>query len=262
MKRIRLKVAYDGTDFHGFQKLPELRTVEGVLEDALCELCKEPVELIGASRTDSGVHSRGNVAVFDTESSIPSDRFCYALDQKLPPDLRVIASEACAPDWHPRKQKAIKTYEYSIYNGRIEDPLLRRYAWHCPYPLDTEAMREALRQLVGRHDFTAFSNPASQILQRGGSAERTIYSAELMEEGGPAYGGGRGLIRLRIRGDGFLYHMVRIITGTVMEAGTGAKAPKDIKDILSSKDRKNAGMTAPARGLCLMSIDYAAEEGA
>ena len=172
MKRIRLKVAYDGTDFHGFQKLPELRTVEGILEDALCELCREPVELIGASRTDSGVHSRGNVAVFDTESSIPPDRFCYALDQKLPPDLRVIASEACAADWHPRKQKAIKTYEYSIYNGRIEDPLLRRYAWHCPYPLDTEAMREALLQLVGSHDFTAFSNPASQILQRGGSAER------------------------------------------------------------------------------------------
>ena len=122
-------------------------------------------------------------------------------------------------------------------------------------------MREALLQLVGSHDFTAFSNPASQILQRGGSAERTICSAELMEEGGPAYGGGRGLIRLRIKGDGFLYHMVRIITGTVMETGTGAKAPEDIKDILNSKDRKKAGMTAPARGLCLMSIDYAAEDG-
>ncbi len=256
MKRIRLKIAYDGTDFLGFQKLPEKRTVEGTLNEALCGLCGEDISIIGASRTDSGVHALGNVAVFDTESSIPEERFAYAINQRLPKDLRIVESEACDKLWHPRREKGIKTYEYRIYNGRIEDPLRYRFFHFCPYSLDIDAMREALSYIRGEHDFTSFANPASQILLRGESAVRTIYEAELIENGGRVFDGGRGELILRLRGDGFLYHMVRIIAGTVLSAGTGAIKPSAMEDILEKRDRTAAGMTAPAKGLCLMSIDY------
>lgn len=259
MTRIGLKIAYDGTGFYGFQKLPGLRTVEGVLNGALTELCDEEISVIGASRTDSGVHARGNVAVFDTESAIPPERFALALNQRLPKDLRAVASVRLEPDFDPRRIKGIKTYTYRIYNARIEDPLLQRYAHFCPYRLDTDAMREALGVLCGPHDFTSFANPDSQVLRRGGSAVRTIHEAELIRIGNGGFGGGLGELCIRIRGEGFLYHMVRIISGTVLEVGTGARRPSDMETILEKKDRRTAGMTAPAKGLCLETIDYDGE---
>ena len=256
MRRIRLKIAYDGTDFYGFQKLPGRRTVEGELNRALSEICRESITVIGASRTDSGVHALGNIAVFDTESTIPEDRFCLAANTKLPEDIRLLSSESCELSWHPRKQECIKTYEYHIYNSRIMDPLKRRYRLHCPYRLDKDAMSSALEFFIGSHDFTAFSNPASQVLMRGGSPVRRISDAELYCEGSELAEGRHGEMILRLRGDGFLYHMVRIIAGTLIEVGTGARRPESIKDIFISGDRRKAGMTAPACGLWLRSIVY------
>ena len=259
MTRIRIITAYDGTDFSGFQKLPGKRTVEGELSRAISELCGEEIGIIGASRTDSGVHALGNVTVFDTSSSIPPERMALAINTRLPRDLRVLASESCEADWHPRKHASIKTYEYRIYNGRIEDPLGRRYRSFCPYSLDVEAMDSALKALVGTHDFTSFANPASQVLQRGGDAIRTIHEAGIsrLSEGG--FGGGAGELCIRISGSGFLYNMVRIIAGTVMEVGTGARRPEDMEQILMDRDRRSAGMTAEARGLFLRSIVYTEE---
>ncbi len=258
VRRIKLKVAYDGTDFRGSQYLPGVRTVEGELRRALSSLLRKDVELIGASRTDSGVHALGNVFIFDTDSSVPDEKFSLALDSFLPRDLRVVVSSGCAADFDPRKQKGIKTYEYSIYNARVEDPLLRRYAFFYSYEIDTDAVAEALGYMIGEHDFTSFSNPDSQVLKRGGDAVRHIFSASLIlprdDESG--LGGGKGLIKLRIRGDGFLYNMVRIMVGTALEAGAGRRKPSDIEEILKKRDRRAAGMTAPANGLCLMGIDY------
>ena len=261
MRRIRLRIAYDGTDFSGFQKLPGKRTVEGELNRALSEVCREDIAIIGASRTDSGVHALGNVAVFDTESSIPEQRFAMAVNTKLPDDIRVLSSESCGLSWHPRKQDCIKTYEYHIYNSRVMDPLKRRYSLYCPYRLDLDAMRAAMPFFTGRHDFTSFSNPASQVLLRGGSAVRCIYEMDLRCSGEILAEGRYGELVLSISGTGFLYHMVRIIAGTLIEVGTGARSPGSIGDILLSRDRRSAGMTAPACGLWLRSIDYEALRG-
>ena len=257
MTRIRIKIAYDGTDFCGFQKLPGKRTVEGAIDSAASLACGEPISIIGASRTDSGVHALSNVAVFDTECRIPPERMAMAINARLPEDVRITASEACPSDWHPRKRASVKTYEYRIYNGRTWDPTRKRYSFFCPYSLDPRAMKEALATLRGTHDFTSFANPASQVLLRGGDAVRTIYDASMSwDEKSSGILGGIGEIRIRISGSGFLYHMVRIICGTVIEVGTGARKASDIQEILDARDRKKAGMTAGPEGLILCSIEY------
>ena len=141
MTRIRIKIAYDGTDFCGFQKLPGKRTVEGAIDSAASLACGEPISIIGASRTDSGVHALSNVAVFDTECRVPPERMAMAINARLPEDVRITASEACPSDWHPRKRASVKTYEYRIYNGRTWDPIRKRYSFFCPYSLDPRAMK-------------------------------------------------------------------------------------------------------------------------
>ena len=253
MKRIRLIIAYDGTAFHGFQIQPGERTVEGELNRALSELTGETVEVIGASRTDSGVHALGNAAVFDTASSIPADRYPYALLPYLPSDLRVTESDEVPGDWHPRHRECLKTYEYVYSCGRIEDPKKRLYSSFQNRIPDAGKMRQAAAYLLGEHDFTSFANPASQVLQSGGSAVRTITGIEIEEAG-------RDLI-IRITGNGFLYHMVRIIAGTLMRAGTGLWEPERVREALDAKDRSAAGPTAEARGLTLVSIRYLDEKG-
>jgi len=257
MKRIRLTVAYDGTDYAGFQVQPDLATIEGALNQALFHLTGETIQVIGASRTDSGVHAYGNVAVFDTESPIPADRFAPALIPYLPDDIRVVKSEEVPLDWHPRHVKCRKTYEYTFYCGQAEDPVTRRYGSYVRRLPDVEAMRKAAQYLIGEHDFTSFANPSSQVLMAGGSAVRTIYELNISEEApDPIRGTGLTTVRIRITGSGFLYNMVRIIAGTLINVGTGLWKPERVKEALDARDRTKAGPTAEARGLALCRIEY------
>ena len=245
MSRVLLKVAYDGTAFHGWQVQPGVRTVEGELNKALSELTKEEITVIGASRTDAGVHALGNVAVFDTACTIPPDRFSYALNTLLPEDVKVVASKEVAADWHPRKTACRKTYEYRIHTGEFDNPLKRRNSWHVPYALDVAKMQEAARYLVGEHDFVSFCSVHTQAE----STVRTIYSVEVRIIGGDD-------ILIRITGNGFLYNMVRIITGSLVEVGAGKRSPEWTKQVLESRDRTKGGPTAPPQGLLLREIVY------
>jgi len=269
MKRIRLTVAYDGTGYCGFQLQPGKPTVEGALNAALSELTGEEITVTGASRTDSGVHALGNVAVFDTESTIPGERFFAALNTKLPADIRVTESEEVSPGWHPRKQECIKTYEYCVDTSYVPDPMKIRYCMHWPRRMDTGAMRKAAAYLVGEHDFTSFANPSSQVLKDGGSPVRTVTEVKITAEY-PGTGdaenrndpeaGSHPLLKIRVTGYGFLYNMVRIIAGTLLDVGTGRFAPEDVKKMLEAKDRTSAGITAEPQGLTLVSIVYTGNE--
>lgn len=245
MKRVKLVVAYDGTNYCGWQLQPNGITIEEVLNKALSDLLREPVAVIGASRTDSGVHARGNVAVFDTESRIPGDKICFALNQRLPEDIRIQTSEEVPPDWHPRKQNCKKTYEYKILNRKIDMPVGRLYAHFCYFDLDLEKMRQAASYLVGEHDFKSFCTVRTQAEE----TVRTIYSLTLKKDE-------EGLITMRISGNGFLYNMVRIIAGTLMEVGQGKREPESMRDILEAADRAAAGPTAPAHGLTLVRYEF------
>lgn len=244
-KRIRLRVAYDGTAYHGWQLQPGAVTIEQILNEKLTELLGEPIEVIGASRTDSGVHARGNMAVFDTCHRMPADRICLALNQRLPEDIRVQSSEEVPPDWHPRRCSCIKTYEYKILNRKIEMPMERLYAHFCYFDLDLGKMEQAAALLVGQHDFKSFCNVRTQVKD----TVRTIYELRLICQG-------NGMITICIRGNGFLYNMVRIIAGTLISVGMGQIPPEKITEILEAKDRAAAGPTAPAKGLTLVGMEY------
>ena len=245
MKRVLIRVAYDGTDFHGWQFQPETRTVEGELNRAIGELTGETTAVIGASRTDAGVHALGNVAVFDTDSSVPPERFSYALNTHLPDDVKVVESKEVAPDFHPRKTEVVKTYTYRIDTSAIPNPLRRRDTWNCPYTLNIEKMQEAAGYLVGTHDFVSFCSVHTQAE----STVRTVYSIDVS-------GNDDGEIKIVVKGNGFLYNMIRIIAGTLAEVGRGSIPPERVKEILEGRDRTLAGPTAPPQGLCLTFIDY------
>ena len=244
-RRILLRVAYDGTDYCGWQFQPNGVTIEEVLNRELSALFKEEIQVIGASRTDSGVHAMGNVAVFDTASRIPADKVVYAINQRLPEGIRVQESMEVPLTFHPRKVNGVKTYEYRIYNRKVENPILGRYSYFCYYDLDVEKMREAAAYLVGEHDFRSFCTPNTQAA----TTVRTLYSLDITKEE-------NGLIILRLSGSGFLYNMVRIIAGTLMRVGTGLYPPAHVKEILEARDRQQAGPTAPAKGLTLISLEY------
>lgn len=248
MRRIKLTVAYDGTDYCGWQKQPNGITVEEVLNRAICKLTGEEIQVIGASRTDSGVHAMGNVAVFDTESTIPGERFAMALNQRLPEDILVVESEEVPLNFHPRYCNTRKTYEYHILNTRVPLPTKRRTHYFVSFPLDLEAMRQAAAYLVGEHDFASFCNIKSQVE----STVRTIYSLDLVQQGEE--------ITIRITGNGFLYNMVRIIVGTLVRVGRGYYRPEQVKEILDAKQRTEAGVTAPPQGLFLVEIAYEDED--
>ena len=243
-KRIKLTVAYDGTAYCGWQIQPNGITIEEVLNRTLTDFLGEEIRVIGASRTDSGVHARGNVAVFDTESRIPSDRLSYALNTQLPEDIRIMSSEEVAPDFHPRYRDSVKTYEYHIDNGRFPDPVRRLYTHFVPAKLDTEAMRKAAAWLVGTHDFASFCASGSQAK----TTVRTVREINIFSESDE--------VLIQAKGEGFLYNMVRIIAGTLIKVGLGVYPPDHVKEILEAKDRGKAGETAPAKGLLLKNIEY------
>ncbi len=244
MRRIKLIVAYDGTDYCGWQIQPNGITVEEVLNRALSRLTGEEIRVIGASRTDAGVHARGNIAALDTASTIPAERFAYAVNPLLPEDIVVVKSEEVPQDWHPRYQNSVKTYEYRILNREMPDPLKRKYTWHVSFPLDIDKMREAAEHLKGQHDFRSFCSVHTAVK----STVRTIYTLDIVKSGDE--------IIIRISGNGFLYNMVRIIAGTLAEVGRGFRTPEDVRDLLTAKEREQAGATAPPQGLTLIRIEY------
>lgn len=242
--RVMLVVAYEGTKYCGWQIQPNQITVEEVLNRELSRLLGEEIEVIGASRTDSGVHAMGNVAVFDTETRIPPEKICYALNRSLPEDIVIQSSKEVPADFHPRHCDCTKTYEYRIWNADFIQPFNRKYTHFVYKKLDVEAMRRAARDFVGTHDFTSFCSTKTQIQDH----VRTIESVELIEE--------KQLITLRIRGNGFLYNMVRIIAGTLIKVGMHEMPENCISSILKEKNREAAGPTAPAQGLMLIGIEY------
>ena len=244
-KRVRLTVAYDGTNYHGWQIQNNGITIESELNRCLTDLLREPVEVIGASRTDSGVHALGNIAVFDTTSRMPAEKISYALNQRLPEDIRIQKSEQVENDWHPRKCDSRKTYEYRIYRAQFPMPVKRLYSLFTYYELDVNRMQEAAAYLEGEHDFKSFCQTGAQVE----STVRTIYSVEVEEQG-------ENDLVIRVCGNGFLYNMVRIIAGTLLDIGQGRRDPMDIFTILEAKDRSAAGPTAPAHGLTLVKYEF------
>ncbi len=244
MKRVILTVAYDGTGYCGWQIQPDKPTIEGILNAELSRLLGEDIHVIGASRTDTGVHALGAVCVFDTESSIPADKFSFALNQSLPDDIRIMSSKQVEDDFHPRKISCRKTYEYRIYNDTFRPPTRRLYAHHVYGPLDEELMQKAGGYLVGEHDFASFSSAGGQAV----TTVRTIYDLTVAREDKE--------VIISVTGNGFLYNMVRIIAGTLIEVGQGKYPPEKVEAILRACDRNSAGQTAPACGLCLMGYDY------
>ena len=282
-RRILLRVAYDGTNYHGWQVQPNAKTIEGELNRILTQLTGEEIQVTGASRTDAGVHALGNVAVFDTLSRIPAEKFSYALNQRLPEDIVIQSSVQVADDFHPRHCDCRKTYEYDILNRTFPLPAYRNTAYFLYGDLDLEAMRKACQAFLGEHDFASFCAAGAQVQ----TTVRTIYSLEVLEQ--PLGSNGRTeaqrsqrtqsetielqpdkarlqgpqiqqaperLLTIRVRGNGFLYNMVRIIAGTLVEVGRGHIRPEEIEGIIAACDRAKAGPTAPARGLRLVEIAY------
>ena len=245
MKRVKLIVAYDGTNYCGWQVQPNGITIEQVLNENLSKLLGEEIAVTGASRTDSGVHSMGNVAIFDTETRMPADKISFALNQRLPEDIVVQDSCEVPSDWHPRYQDNIsKTYEYHIYNAQMPNPLKTRYCTFVSFPLDIGAMREGAKYLIGAHDFVSFCN----IRTNTQDTVRTVYDLTIEKKDDE--------IVLRITGNGFLYNMVRIIAGVLIRVGRGFYTPEKVKEILEAKVHTSEGATALPNGLVLVKIDY------
>ena len=244
MRRIMLVTAYDGTDYCGFQIQNNGITVQGVLNSVLSEWLSEDIKTSGASRTDAGVHSRCNIVVFDTGSQIPGDKYAFGLNARLPEDIRIRHSCEVSPDFRPRSARTVKTYAYRIQNGRFQDPIIRRDHYFCHWDLDIDAMRSAARALTGTHDFESFAAVGHSSL----TTVRTIYDIKINREG--------ELITITVTGDGFLYNMVRIIAGTLMEIGKGNIPADAVPAMLEACSRDAAGPTAPACGLTLERIDY------
>ena len=244
MRRIKLVVAYDGTEYCGFQVQNNGPTIEGELNKVLSELFKEDIRVIGASRTDSGVHAYCNVAVFDTQARMPAEKMVYAINQRLPEDIRVQESSEVAADFHPRHTDSRKTYEYRIYNAAVQNPMKRRYALWNYYKLDVEKMKEAATYLVGEHDFKSFCSADTQVE----STVRTVYEVSVTQSGED--------IVISVSGNGFLYNMVRIIAGTLLEVGKGRIEPNEMPRILEAKNRQASGPTAPPHGLTLVKYEF------
>lgn len=241
-----MTVAYDGTAYSGWQLQPEAETIEGVLNRELSLLLNEKITVIGASRTDAGVHAQGAIAVFDTDSRIPGEKFSYALNRSLPEDIVIRKSQEVPGDFHPRKTSTRKTYRYSIWHDKFVMPT-KRLDTHLVYtPLDIDKMKTAAEKFVGEHDFAGFCSANNQTE----STVRTIYDMHICESDDSKR------IDIYVTGNGFLYNMVRIIAGTLIEVGQGKILPDDIADIIDSGQRSRAGNTAPAKGLTLMNYEF------
>jgi tRNA pseudouridine38-40 synthase len=250
MRNIAMIVGYDGTAYHGFQSQPDGNTVQDRLEEAVRSLTGERVKVHGSGRTDAGVHARGQVINIHTASRIPIERWCLAMNSRLPDDIVVSNAREVPEDFHARRSALRKTYRYLIHNSMFPDPLTRRYTLHVYRPLDVERMAEGLSYLIGEHDFTSYCSPRTEVEDR----VRTLYAGSVRREDAPGEPDARIVVELT--GNGFLYNMVRIIVGTLLLVGTAEMEPIRMRRILEAKDRNAAGPTAPAHGLILWSVEY------
>jgi tRNA pseudouridine38-40 synthase len=250
MRNLKIVLAYDGSDFAGWQVQPDCATIQGTLASAIGRVTGEKVLPQGSGRTDAGVHALGQVASCALESPIPAGNLLKALNDLLPAAIRVFEVSEVPPEFHARKSARAKIYRYRIYRGAICPPTLARYVWHHPYPLDEDAMQQAAMRALGEHDFTSFAavDPERGKDEDGVSNVRTI-SASVWERD-------REELVYTVRGSGFLHHMVRNLVGTFILAGKGSLRPQDITRILEAKDRSAAGATAPAHGLYLVNVEY------
>ena len=261
MRTFKITLSYDGTDFSGFQRQANARSVQAELETALAAIEGKHVTVAGAGRTDAGVHALGQVASFQLSSAIAESELFRALKAKLPQDVRVLTAEAAPHGFHARFSARSKMYRYRISNTRVMSPFQRRFAWHISRKLDLGPMNEAARELIGEHDFSCFqakaspgrseATPSMAISVRG--TTRTMSRSGWTEE--PLASGGRLLI-YEIAGTGFLKYMVRAVVGTLVEVGDGRRTPPSLRDLLDSRDRGAAGPTAPPTGLYLVRVDY------
>lgn len=243
-KNIRFTLEFDGTDFNGYQIQDNKRTVQGVIEESLLSLTGEKIRVRGCSRTDSGVHARNYILNFYTDSTIPPEKFLYPMNNILPEDIRIKKSEEVPMDFDSRKNAAAKIYSYRFLNSKVEPVIGRQYISNEKIPLDIEKMKEAVEYFKGEHDFRAFMSQGSEVK----GTVRTIYSAELTEKD--------NLIIITLKGNSFLYNMVRIIAGTLIFIGQGTRTKDDILTALSAGDRSKAGKVAPAKCLTLESVIY------
>jgi tRNA pseudouridine38-40 synthase len=247
MRNLKLTVAYDGTEYVGWQRQAKGVSIQGLLEAALAPFEGHPVTVHGAGRTDAGVHALGQVASVRLTATIEPTRLARALNAVLPVDVRVVSVEEASEDFHARYSATAKTYEYRIVNAPFVSPFMHRYVWHVPYRLDLDAMRAAAELLRGGHDFAAFQSARTNVR----SSDRTITAIDWL----PGSGSDTPIV-LRISGDGFLRHMVRNIMGTLVDVGWGRWPAAAITSILASRDRSQAGTAAPAQGLFLLAVMY------
>jgi tRNA pseudouridine38-40 synthase len=250
MRYFKLTIAYDGTDFHGWQMQTGRPTIQGEIVTVLRSLTQETVTLQGAGRTDAGVHAVGQVASFRTQSHLSAGDFQRALNALLPPTIRIVNAEEVGPTFNARWSARGKTYRYRLYRGRVVPPMLWRYVLHYPFPLNEDAMRDAAARFVGTHDFTSFAaSTGSEENDKDRATEREIYSAEL------ARTPDNEELIFTVRGRSFLRYMVRKMVGTLLDVGRGKLAPEDIDRLYELKDRSKSGPTVPPQGLCMISVD-------
>ena len=248
MRNLKVTLAYDGTDFAGWQVQPERATIQGELAAAIERVCGERVLPQGSGRTDAGVHALAQVASLSLQAPIPTARLRFALNNMLPEAIRVLEVEEVALDFHARKSAVAKTYRYRMSRNEITSPFVARYTWHYAYPLDEQAMLQAAHVIEGEHDFTSFAAADAEKGVEEGSCVRTVHSSRWRRDGDE--------LLYEVRGGGFLHHMVRNLVGTFVLVGKGTLSQADVARILAARDRSLAGPTAPARGLCLVSVEY------
>jgi tRNA pseudouridine38-40 synthase len=246
--RLKLTIAYDGTNYQGWQVQKVGLGIQQLIEEAIASVFQLQVRLHGSSRTDTGVHARGMIAHFDLPSEklrMKISKVPLALNAKLPDDIRIMSAAEAPESFHARFSAKGKQYRYLVYNYHSHDPLLRQFAWHVPQQLDIDAVRKAAAYFVGKRDYAAFANNRNYEME---STVRTLYRCDVRKQG--------SLLRFVIEGDGFLYKMCRGIVGTIIQVGQGRFAPSDIPNMLEGRDRRLAGMTAPAHGLVLWKVFY------
>jgi len=249
---LRCTVAYDGTDYVGWQRQPNGVSIQALLEEAIAPLEGGPVAVVGAGRTDAGVHALGQVASARVGTRLEPDALERALNARLPPDVRVRDVAFMSPDFHARFSAASKCYRYQIRQAPTAGAFEHRYVWHVPQALDAVAMGAAGRALVGRHDFASFQGAGSDVE----TTERTVLALQVAEAAGGDVDEQGRLVTVDVEADGFLRHMVRAMVGTLVEVGLGRRAPGDMAAVLAAHDRSRAGPTAPARGLFLVEVRY------
>ena len=244
MRNLKLTIAYDGTNFHGWQIQPELRTIQGELQAAFCKLFNHEVNITGSGRTDAGVHAHGQVANVETVRTMDTDAVLRGANALLPVEIRILSVEEVSLEFHARRSARSKTYEYHVWRNPIVSPFQSRYVYAFRYPLDEDAVDRGSRYLLGTHDFTSFCSAATEIEDR----TRTIFET--------SWDRSENAWVFRIRGNGFLQYMVRTIAGTLLDIGQGRRTPEQVTELFEARDRRLAGPTLPAHGLHLIEVEY------